>query len=266
MKKYIILLALAAATFAACEKPLPYEPGAPMDLKGPNVYFSNENVIDLVLPSDVNVFEVAVLREDATTAITVPLIASCGVEGAFVVPETVEFASGQDSVVVNVTTGENFEMFKEYTLSISVPEEYTHAYKPQEVSPSMMVKVLQEDYKPFANGYYLCSFCEYAAGWTAWEQILEYSVIKDTYRFPNLWRPGTSMTFQWNRETNEVIVPVGTGFPIGLNAGYGVISAYPLDGLYDAESQTLVINVDMVDSSSWGDPFPQIYQITEFLQ
>ena len=265
MKKLIILLAFAAA-FAACEKPVPYEPGAPMDLNGPNVYFSNENAIDLILPSDVNSFEVMVCREDASTAITVPLIASCGVEGAFVVPETVEFASGQDSVVVNVTTGEKFEMFKEYTLSISVAEEYTHAYKPQEVSPSMMVKVLQEDFLPFAKGTYLCSFCEYAAGWGPWEQVLEYSAITETYRFSNLWQPGTTMTFQWNRDTNEVIVPVDTGFPIGLNAGYGIISAYPLEGEYKAESQTLVIYVDMVDSSSWGQPFAQIYTITEFLQ
>ncbi len=265
MKKHIILLALAVTSvFAACEKPAPYEPGAPMDLNGQNVYFSNYNLIDLVLPSDVNTFEVALCREDATEAVTVPLIASCGAEGAFVVPESVEFAAGVDSVAFTISAGENFEMFKEYTLSISVPEEFTHAYKPQEVSPRTMITVLQEDFVPFAKGMYFCSFCNYAAGWPAWEQVLEYSAITDTYRFSNLWRPGTSMTFQWNRETNEVIVPEETGFPIGLNAGYGLISAYPLDGEYDAESQTLVINVDMVDSSSWGDPFPQIYQISEF--
>lgn len=266
MKKHIILLALAAAAFAACEKPTPYEPGAPMDLNGPNVYFSNDNANDLLLPSSINSFEVQICREDDSETVSVPLIASCGVEGAFVVPETITFESGVDTVAFTVTTGENFEMFREYQITLSVPEEYTHAYKPQEVSPSMMITVLQEDFVPFANGMYLCSFCQYAAGWGAWEQVLEYSAITDTYRFSDLWQPGTFMTFQWNRETNEVIVPEGTGFPIGLNAGYGLISAFPLEGEYDAESQTLVIYVDMYDSSSWGDPFPQIYQITEFLQ
>ena len=91
MKKHIILLALAAAAFAACEKPTPYEPGAPMDMNGPNVYFSNDNATDLVLPSDLNTFEVQICREDDSEAVSVPLIVSCGVEGAFVVPETVTF-------------------------------------------------------------------------------------------------------------------------------------------------------------------------------
>lgn len=266
MKKQILYLALAAAAFAACEKPADYEPGAPMDLNGPNVYFSNDNAIDVVLPSDVNEIQVEICRENADEALTVPLLASCGVEGAFVVPESVEFPAGEDTVAFTVTVGENFEMFKDYQLSVSVPESYTHAYKPQESSPNYMVNLLQEDFVPYANGMYLCSFCEYAAGWGSWEQVLEYSAITDTFRFSNLWQPGTYMTFQWNRETNEVTVPKGTGFPIGLDAGYGVISAYPLKGEYYAEEQTLVIYVDMKDSSSWGDPFPQEYEITEFLQ
>lgn len=262
MKKHIILLALAAAAFAACEKPVPYETGAPMDLNGPNVYFSDANSIDLVLPSDVNTFEVEVCRENATDALSVPLKVLCGVDGAFVVPEKVEFASGADKAVVKVTTGENFDMFKEYQLTISIPEEYTHAYKPQETSPNIMLTVLQEDFVPYAKGMYLCSFCEYAAGWGPWEQTLEYSAITDTFRFSDLWTPGTFMTFQWDKADK---VTVGGSFSIGLNAGYGVISAHPKKGEYDAETQTLVIYVDMIDSSSWGDLFPQVYQISEFL-
>ena len=265
MKKQILFLAFAAAAFAACEKPAAYEPGAPMDLNGPNVYFSNDNSNDLVLPADVNTFEVKLCREDATEALTVPLVASCGAEGAFEVPETIKFEAGEAEVLLTVSTGEKFQMFKEYQLSISIPENYTHAYKPQEVSPNFMVTILQEDFVPYAKGMYLCSFCQYAAGWGAWEQVLEYSAITDTFRFSDLWQPGTYMTFQWDK-AETVTVPTGTAFSIGLNAGYGVISAYPLEGEYDVDTQTLVIYVDMVDSSSWGDPFPQIYTITEFLQ
>ena len=265
MKKQILFLAFAAAAFAACEKPAAYEPGAPMDLNGPNVYFSNDNSTDLTLPADVNTFELKLCREDATEALTVPLIASCGVEGAFAIPETVAFEAGADAVTFNVSLGEKFQMFKEYQLTISVPENFTHAYKPQDVSPSLMVTLLQEDFVPYATGSYLCSFCQYAAGWGAWEQVLEYSAITDTFRFSNLWQPGTFMTFQWDK-AEKVTVPKGTGFSIGLNAGYGVISAYPESGEYDPETQTLVIYVDMIDSSSWGDLFPQIYTITEFYE
>ena len=264
MKKHIMILAITAAAFAACEKPASYEPGAPMDLTGPNVHFISENSNDLVLPSDETSFQIEVCREDATDALTVPLNAFCGAEDAFVFPESIEFPSGVDTVLVTVSFGEEFEMFKDYTLHLSIPEEYTHAYKPQETSPNFMMNLLQEDFVPYANGMYLCSFCEYAAGWGAWEQVLEYSAITDTFRFSNLWRPGTFMTFQWDK-AETVTVDKNSSFSIGLNAGYGMIYAHPESGEYDAETQTLVIYVDMIDSSSWGDLFPQIYEITEFL-
>ena len=264
MKKHIILLALAAAAFAACEKPVPYETGAPMDLNGPNVYFSDANSIDLVLPSDVNTFEVEVCRENATDALSVPLKVLCGVDGAFVVPEKVEFASGADKAVVKVTTGENFDMFKEYQLTISIPEEYTHAYKPQETSPNIMLTVLQEDFVPYANGVFFCTFLDYVTGgkWPAWEQKLEYSAITDTYRFSNLWTPGSFLTFQWDKADK---VTVGGSFPMGLDAGYGPLSAIPEKAEYDSENSTLVFYMDMYDSSSWGDLFAEYYQITELL-
>lgn len=263
MKKQIILWALAAVAFAACEKPVPYEPGAPMDLNGPNVYFSSKNDIDFVLPSDVNTFELAICREDATDALTVPLKFACGYEGAFEIPESVEFQAGEDTVYFSVTAGEKFEMFKQYSFALTIPEEYTHAYKPQDDTPNIMVSVLQEDYVPYAVGMYLCEFCEYAAGWGAWEQVLEYSAITDTYRFSNLWQPGTYMTFKWDGAEN---VTAEGAFAIGLDAGYGMIYAHLEGGEYDSETQTLVIYADMIDSSSWGDLFAQIFTITEVLE
>lgn len=263
MKKHILMMALAAAAFAACEKPVAYEPGVPMDLDGPNVYFSNDNAIDHVLPSDVNTIEVEICREDATDALTLPLIASCGADGAFVVPETVEFASGEKSAVITVSTGEKFEMFKEYVLTLSVPEEYTHAYKPQDVAPNLMLTILQEDYVPYAKGMYLCEFCEAMLGWPAWEQILEYSAITDTFRFSGLWnKPTLYMTFQWDKAET---VTVSGSFPIGLSAGYGMISAIPIEGEYDSTAQTLKILVEMYDSSTWGE-FYQTFTITEFFE
>lgn len=263
MKKHILLMALAAAAFAACEKPVAYEPGAPMDLDAPNVYFSNDNAIDYLLPSDVNTIEVEICREDAADALTLPLTASCGADGAFVVPETVEFASGEKSVVITVSTGEKFEMFKEYVLTLSVPEEYTHAYKPQDVSPQLMITVLQEDYVPYANGTYRSEFFEAKAGWPSWDQVLEYSAITDTYRFSDLWRPGTFMTFKWDKAET---VTVSGSFPTAMNAGYGIINANPKKGEYDSETQTITIWVDMFDSSSWGPLFAESFTITEILE
>lgn len=261
-------MALAVAALAACEKSAPYEPGAPMDLDKPNVYFSAYNSTNKVLASDMNEFEVALLRDDVETALTLPIKSACTYENTFVVPEEVNFPAGVDSISFKVQITDKFEMFKDYQLFLTVPEEYTHAYVPSETGPRYIANVVKEDYVPYAKGTYFCSFLDYLTGgkWPAWEQELEYSAIQDTFRFSDLWQPKTSMTFQWNRETNEVTVPKEEGFSINVDAGSGNISAFPLAGQYDAASQTLVIYVDMVDSSSWGEAFPQIYTITEFYE
>lgn len=265
MKKQIILWALAAVAFAACEKPVPYEPGAPMDLNGPNVYFSSKNDIDFVLPSDVNTFELAICREDATDALTVPLKFACGYEGAFEIPESVEFQAGEDTVYFSVTAGEKFEMFKQYSFALTIPEEYTHAYKPQDDTPNIMVSVLQEDYVPYAVGEYFSEFLDYVTGgnWPAWEQVLEYSAITDTYRLPDLWLPGTFMTFQWDRA--EAVTAKGV-FSMDLDAGYGNLYAHVDGGEYDSETKTFVFYADIVDSSSWGAIFGEYFTITEVLE
>ena len=144
-------MTLALAGLVACEQSVPYEKGAQMDLNGPNVYFSNYNTPEVVLASDATEFEIAVLRSDAKDALTVPLKGVCAVDGIFEVPESVEFASGVDSVCVKVTVTDKVEMFKNYSITLSVPEEYTHQYALQEEYPACSVQVVKEDYVTYAE-------------------------------------------------------------------------------------------------------------------
>ena len=114
MKKNIILMALAFAGLVACEQSVPYEPGAPMDVNGPTVYFSNTNSAAVVLASDATEFEIAVIRDNAGSALSVPLEGLCTIEGLFDVPATVEFPSGVDSVNVKIGVSDKIEMFETY--------------------------------------------------------------------------------------------------------------------------------------------------------
>lgn len=225
MKKNIILIAAALVALASCEKPAPYEPGAPMDVNGPNVYFSNYNLSAVTLASDATEFEVAVIRDDASSALSVPLKADCGYEGLFEVPATVEFASGVDSVGVVVKITDKFEMFKPYMLTLSVPEEYYHSYSAQEAYPNYTMNVLQEDYVPYKEGMYYDMFFT-GAGWPV---TLEYSEIQKVYRLSDVWAPlgGSSedLTFTW--EGGESPLTMGAGsYQTGLTMGkYGLVTA-----------------------------------------
>lgn len=280
MRKNIILLALALAAFAACEKPLPYEPGAPMDVDGPNVYFSNYNLPNVVLASDATEFEVAVLRDKATEALSVPLLAHCGIEGLFDCPATVEFPAGVDSVGVAVKISDKFEMFVPYMFTLSVPEEYTHAYKSQDVFPTYTMSVLQEDYAPYAEGY----FYDWFFTDQGWPITMEYSPIQKMYRLSDVWAPlgtgsTTDLTFAWEIGASTMTMGAAS-YPTGVSYGdYGPVTVVvepdlmtyetlPANTLYEGQPEANAFVFDFkwtVSAGSFGTGYPQFYMITKTL-
>ena len=228
MKKNIILMALAVAALAACEKSVPYEPGAPMNLDNPNVYFSAYNSNKTVLASDATEFEVSILRDDVETALTLPLKSACPYEGLFTVPETVEFAAGVDSVSFKVQVSDKIEMFKDYQLTLTIPEEFTHAYIPSETTgPRYIANVIKEDYAPYATGQYYDLFWSEALS----PNVLQYSPLKDEYRLANVWGTGVSLTFTWDRA--EKVKLGADKYATGLvHPSYGAITANVVGATY----------------------------------
>lgn len=275
MKKNIILMAAALVAFAACEKPVPYEPGAQMDVNGPNVYFSNYyNTTSVVLSADATEFEVAVLRSDKSGALSVPLKASCGYDGMFEFPATVEFADGVDSVGVVVKITENFEMFKSYDVLLSIPEEFTHAYAPQSAVPLLNMSVLQEDYVPYAKGTYYDLFFT----GSGWPLNIEYSAILKNYRLSDVWAPlGTGSTtdliFEW--DGSEKVVMSADSYPTGVSYGsYGPVTVVTTENIFYGDlSEFLGAPIEgfcfdfkwTVSAGSFGTGYPQLYVISETL-
>lgn len=280
MKKNIILMALAVAAFAACDKSVPYEPGAPMNLDNPNVYFSAYNSTKTVLASDATEFEVAILRDDVETALTLPLKGACPYEGIFTVPETVEFAAGVDSVSFKVQVSDKIEMFKDYQLYISIPEEYTHAYLPSETTgPRFIANVVKEDYVPYAEG----AWFDFFFTGQGWNVVLEYSAMKKEYRLSDVWAPlgtgsTTDITFSW--DGSEKVTMGANSYPTGVPySSYGPVTAavvagcatygnIPADELYEGSPALPGFIFDFkwtVSAGSFGQGYPQIYAITKVL-
>lgn len=272
-------MALAVAALAACNKSVPYEPGAPMDENGPNVYFSAYNSSNIVLASDATEFEVAVLRDDATEALSVPLKSICIIDGIFTAPETVEFAAGEDSVVVKVQVG-NVEMFTDYQVTLSVPEEYTHAYAITEVGPTFIANIVKEDYTPYANG----NFFDFFFTGQGWPITMEYSPLLNMYRLSDVWAPlGTGSTtdllFAWEVGASTFVMSASS-YPTGVPyADYGPVTVVvvpdlmtyetlPANYLYDGQPEAPAFIFDFqwtVSAGSFGTGYPQFYMITETL-
>ena len=254
------MTAAAMLALASCEKEHVYVPGNPTG-DNDNVYFSAVNESSVVMASDATELTVLVSRTEFTNALSVPVNAWASDPAAFDFPATVEFAAGQETAEYKITTTADMQMFEDYQVRLNVSDEYTHAYDTLDVFPRYSANVVKEDYVPYAKGVYLSGFFEYAAGLPAWEQVMEYSAILDSYRFSDLWKPGYGMTFQWDGEQEFAFEEQ---YATGWSAGYGLIYALPQEAAYDSATKTITIAVDMYDTSTWGI-FPETYTITEIL-
>ena len=232
--RYILIASVALFALAACaQEEDPYKPGDPTNSNGHNVYFSAENPGSLVLGLADNSFPVKIERENANGAISVPLKAYSA-SNVFTVPSSVDFAAGETSKEITVQFN-GAEPFVNYSLQISVPQEFTYQYKDQNDYPAYAVTVLQEDFKVIHTGSYYDDF------WyeEAWEQGLEYSELSDTYRLSNLWTPGYGFTFKWDGQSEKVTL-LSSKIPTGLEYGsYGAISAEDQGSYYDAGEKAI---------------------------
>ncbi len=232
--RYILISTVALFALVSCvQDEDTYKPGNPTNTNGNNIYFSAENAASLVLGLADNSFTVTIERENASNAVSVPLKWYSPSE-IFDVPSNVDFAVGETSKEITIVFS-GAEPFVNYTLNITIPEEYTYPYKDQTVYPSYAVTMLQEDYKVVHTGSY---YDDFWSGET-WEQPLEYSELLGTYRLSNVWTEGHGFTFKWDGKSEEVTVvesKIATGL---VYDSYGAISATPQECFYDADDNAI---------------------------
>lgn len=239
----------------ACVPEDPYTPGNPTNNNGNNVYFSAENPGSLVLGLAESSFSVTIERENGGNALTIPLN-SYSDSPVFTVPTSVDFAAGETAKTISVQFS-GADPFVNYTLYITLPEEYTYQYKDQDVYPSYFVRVLQEDFKVIHTGSYYDDFW-----WEeAWEQDLEYSELKDTYRLSNLWTAGAGFEFTWDKETDKVVVNGGNKLSTGIvHSTYGLISAQDQGSFYDPDDDAIYFPFKWtVSAGSFGTYYNVFY-------
>ncbi len=220
ISKIFLMAGLAMMTFMAtsCSSKDDWAPGEPTTSGGQNVYLDTEESI--ALPLDGNTFEVTFKRTATSGDLTIPVNFSTPTPEIFTdVPSTVTFASGAAEAKITITCKSDMEVFHTYRATITIDQQYTTQYADVETNcPKAELNVIKEDYKPFRNGTYYSQFFE-----TEEAAVLEYSEMKDVYRFKNVTE-GQTFTFTVDEDNNISIVEakIATSY---VHPSYGPITA-----------------------------------------
>lgn len=220
ISKIFLMAGLTMMTFVAtsCSSKDDWAPGEPTTSGGQNVYLDTEESI--ALPLDGNTFEVTFKRTATSGDLTIPVNFSTSTPEIFTdVPSTVTFASGAAEAKITITCKSDMEVFHTYRATITIDQQYTTQYADAETNcPKAELNVIKEDYKPFKNGTYYSQFFE-----TEEAAVLEYSEMKDVYRFKNVTE-GQTFTFTVDEDNNISIVEakIATSY---VHPSYGPITA-----------------------------------------
>lgn len=191
---------VGAFAFSACSDDDDYKAGEPAGEN--NVTFLTYS--NPVMEKTATSFDVTLNRHTTQGTLSVPVEKLIVPEG-WNVPETASFAAGDSLATITVTPAADMSLNTNYDFVLRVPESYTNSYmqKNGEVN-TYGVKVVKEDYEPFATGTYDETFFTEAQ----WPVTIEYSPALDIYRIKSMLEPvddvaGYHFYFKWNKETGE---------------------------------------------------------------
>lgn len=218
MKKYILpVVALMSIALASCSDD-DYTPGP----QSQGYYFPKESVTEVYFGEDATQFAFTVMRTDAEEAATVNLEV-VEESGLFNVPSTVSFAAGKNMADVTVTFDPSELDYKDYTFTISIPEDqkYLYGLTDYEFTAGIDPQFRWEDY----------GVCKYTddliVGLLSGKPSIEYDVpIQRHMSTAGLYR---------------LVNPYGENFP------------YNEPGDYDDETHYLVVHAEYANAV-WCEP------------
>ena len=224
INKYFLMAGLAVLSIVAtsCSKDDDkYTPGK--EAGSNNVVFINE--ANQVLALSDTQFTIELQRTNTSGELTVPLeVLNCA--NVLSCPTSATFASGAATATVTVNVSSDAEAFKEYALSLRIPEDYTNPYIQQAGTPMLNITVLKEDYKPWGVLDYHHDFFN---DWN-FDVEVEYSQYMDLYRM-DIYKPGYRFWFKMD-DAGKITICDNTGAkytgatPVGFTYGsYGMVSA-----------------------------------------
>lgn len=186
-----------------------------------------------------------VSRENIEGAIVVPLKIEASESGIFAMT-SLQFEDGASHASFTVFF-DSARIQKEYSAKISITDpRYARVYGLNDTSVEF--SVIREDYQMYAYGMYHSELMQ--SSYSTWEQILEYSPLLDTYRFPSLFEDGYHVLFKWDGGLNVTMVEdsysTGMSYQDQSGTSLGIISGDAVDASYDPETGLFSFTYDYV--------------------
>ena len=255
--KYMAFFAVLALFSACTESEDDYTPAKPSAVEETEYYFNRTQPTSAVISLAASEYVVSLERINSEEEITLDLIVNAE-DSVFTVPETVTFKAGESTADIVIAINNKMDIFVEYAVEISLPEEYINPWKVDNYS-IFTIKLIKDDYAPFAKANYNWTFME-----LVYEQEILYSEYLDSYRMISPWstpadvytswgylaEPGENVEFQIDEESGKVTLLGNTVMKSGLvHPTYGSISANFLGGNLDEEG---IINFEYKWTCSAG--------------
>lgn len=207
LNKNILMLfpVMAAALLVSCKEE--WQPGEEANYSGINVYFVQPETYYSLDPDAMEI-TFTVQRDDAPYEDQyVPVTLTAVHPEAFETPEPVFFGEGELEAELTICFTDYMELFKDYSFSLAIDENYTQQYMEQSDYPRIDVTVIKEDYEPAYRCRYTCGGVY--LGLISWSnpQVmvdLEYSEILDAYRV-DLWGHGAYVNFSVDEDDSLVL-------------------------------------------------------------
>ena len=269
--KYMAFFAVLALFSACTESEDDYTPAKPSAVEETEYYFNRTQPTSAVISLAASEYVVSLERINSEEEITLDLIVNAE-DSVFTVPETVTFKAGESTADIVIAINNKMDVFVEYAVEISLPEEYINPWKVDNYS-IFTIKLIKDDYAPFAKGIYNWGFTPILVGVELkFEQEILYSEYLDSYRMISPWstpaatyvawgcgaEPGENVEFQINEETGEVTLLQGVMTCGLIHPNYGSVYANFVSGNVDEEGNINFEYKWTVSAGSFGTAVDQL--------
>ena len=234
-KNYIALFSVLAL-LSACTEEVDYSPAQPSAVAETEYYFNRDQSTSAVLALTDNEYAITIERANTENDVTIDIDVNA-VDSVFTIPKAVTFKAGEKTAEIVVTINEKMELFKNYKVELTIPEEYTNPYKEDNYS-IFTANFIKEDYVPYAKAEYVWGFI----GGLSHEQEIEYSAILNQYRMKAPWadpvaadlyvnyvgygaEDGEDVCFTITEETGAIVVSPASIKTGVVHPNYGSVTA-----------------------------------------
>jgi hypothetical protein len=275
IKKYKSLFFIAAAFLVSCSEYVDtVEPGPAVSADNPAVRFAASNTTSFEFDPGTPGFTISVIRNEtnADNALEVPVTVNTNTDDAFIVPGSIVFPAGEDTVDVVIGISPSAPAGVALSVAISLDEQFKNPYKAEYAAYYGTVSLVK--WELYAEGTWTSAFFA-----DSWPQELYKADGQNIYRFYGPYTEGYDIRFEWDGSSESITPLNGEAAVVGgapvwvyetgyVHPDFGMVSFCidpdPEYTYFDLENKLLNLNGAFTVSAGSFGWMDEVYSITEF--